>query len=209
MIDWQHQPPFRLENPLMKTTLKQPLPLIYPVPIVLAGALVEGTPNYITIGDTGLMGIKPPLVFISSHVNHHTNAGIVAHQAFSINIPSTKLLAEVDYCGIVSGVDVDKSTLFTNFFGELETVPMIEECLINLECKLVKEFRIQHRQIFIGEVAATHIEAELLVHEGERISLPSLEVIDPILYALDNHYYKTGAQIGIGYHEGQTLVDNA
>ena len=189
---------------MLKTTLKQPLPLIYPVPIVLAGALVDGVPNYVTIGDTGLMGINPPLVFVSSHVNHHTNAGILRHKTFSINTPNTELIAKVDYCGIVSGSDVDKSALFTNFYGELETAPMIEECPVNLECKLVKEFSIEHRQIFIGEVVATHIDALLMIEEGK---LPPLNAIDPILYALDNHYYRTGAPIGVGYSEGQRLVE--
>ena len=188
----------------MKTRLKQPLPLIYPVPIVLAGALVDGIPNYVTIGDTGLMGIKPPLVFVSSHVNHHTNAGILRHKTFSINIPNTGLLAKVDYCGIVSGSDVDKSALFTNFYGELKTAPMIDECPVNLECALIKEFSIEHRQIFIGEVITTHIDTLLLREEGQ---LPPLEAIDPILYALDNQYYRTGAPIGVGYSEGQGLVN--
>lgn len=189
----------------MKTRLKRPLPLIYPVPIVLAGALVDGVPNYVTIGDTGLMGIKPPLVFISSHVNHHTNVGILEHKTFSINIPSTKMLPEVDYCGIVSGSDVDKSTLFTNFYGKLKTAPMIDECSVNLECKLVKEFCIEHRQVFVGEVIATHIDPMLLREEGK---LPPLDVIDPILYTLDNHYYRTGAPIGTGYSAGQKLIDS-
>ena len=190
----------------MKTTLKTPLPLIYPVPIVLAGAVVEGKPNYATIGDTGLMGINPPLVFISSHINHHTNRGIRVHQTFSINVPSSDLLEKVDYCGIVSGAEVDKSVLFTNFFGELETAPMIKECPINLECKVVMEFSIQHRQVYVGEVAATHVDPGLLRNGNKRTSIPSLRNVDPILYALDNHYYRAGEEIGEGYSEGQLLA---
>lgn len=189
----------------MKIRLDNPIPLIYPIPITLVGALVEGIPNYACIGDTGLMGINPPLLFISSHANHHTNKGILANQTFSINIPTTSLLDKVDYCGIVSGSEVDKSALFTNFFGVLETAPMIEECPVNIECRVVKEFSIQHRQIFIGEAAATHINTELLLDQGERKQLPDLSQLDPILYALDNRYYRVGGQIGTGYAEGQIL----
>ena len=191
----------------MKIIWNKPLPLVYPVPIVLAGALVYGKPNYATIGDTGLMGISPPLVFISSHVNHHTNIGIVEHHTFSINIPSTDLLKKADYCGIVSGAEVDKSVLFTNFFGELETAPMIAECPVNLECRVVKEFKIQHRQVFVGEVIATHIEENILLANGQRKILPNLAELDPIIYALDNHYYQIGEQIGMGYQEGQSLLE--
>ena len=190
----------------MKTKLEKPLPLIYPIPIVLAGALVNGKPNYATIGDVGIIGISPALVFISSHVNHHTNIGIREHKTFSINIPSTNLLHQTDYCGIVSGAEVDKSHLFTNFFGQLDTTPMIEECPVNLECRVIQMFTFEHREIFIGEIIATFVSNEMLLEDGKRKIIPSTSRLDPIIYALDNRYYKIGEQIGTGYQEGQVLL---
>lgn len=192
----------------MKTKLDRPLPLIYPIPIVLAGALVNGKPNYATIGDIGIVGISPALVFISSHVNHHTNIGIREHKTFSINIPSTNLLRQTDYCGIVSGSEADKSHLFTNFFGELDTAPMIEECPVSLECKVIKMFKIEHREIFVGEAITTFVNSELLFENGERKIIPTMERLDPIIYDLNNKYYKIGEQIGTGYQEGQVLLTN-
>ena len=191
----------------MKIKLEKPIPLIYPIPIILAGALVDGHPNYATLGDVGLMGINPPLVYVSLHVNHHTTQGILEHNTYSINIPATNLLAETDYCGLVSGSDADKSHLFTNFYGVLETAPMIEECPVNIECKVVKEFSIQHRQIFVGEVVATHINEDMLEKEGEKQKIAALPQLDPILYALDNSYYSIGDKIGTGYEEGQSLIE--
>lgn len=41
------------------------LPYIYPIPNVLVGVNVNGKPTFTTIGDVGLLGINPPLVFIS------------------------------------------------------------------------------------------------------------------------------------------------
>ncbi len=41
-------------------------PFIYPIRIALVGALVDGRPNFETIGDCGLMGVRPPLVYVSS-----------------------------------------------------------------------------------------------------------------------------------------------
>lgn len=190
----------------MKTKLDRPLPLIYPIPIVLAGALVNGKPNYATIGDIGIVGISPALVFICSHVNHHTNIGIREHKAFSINIPSINMLRQTDYCGIVSGAEEDKSHLFTNFFGQLDTAPMIEECPVNLECKVIRMFTFEHREIFIGEVISTFVSSELLIEDGERKIIPTMERLDPIIYALDNKYYKIGESIGTGYQEGQVLL---
>ncbi|MFX1477944.1 MAG: flavin reductase family protein, partial [Promethearchaeota archaeon] len=124
------------------------VPLIYPIPIILAGALVNNQPNFETLGDVGIMGINPPLVYISSGQNHYTNQGILEQGTFSINFPTTQLLIKTDYCGVVSGKDVDKSKLFNIFYGNLKTAPMIRECPVNLECKVLKDFSIQHRQIF-------------------------------------------------------------
>jgi len=177
------------------------IPYIYPIPIILAGANVNGKPNFATIGDCGLMGIRPPLVFISSSKDHYTNQGILENETFSINFPTTDMLPVVDYCGNVSGKDVDKSALFPVFYGDLKTAPMIESCPVNLECKVVKEFSIQHRQVFVAEVSQAFVEEAFITEENERKSIAELARLDPILYALDNRYYRVGPAIGAGYKE--------
>ncbi len=181
------------------------VPLVYPIPIVLAGANVQGRPNYATLGDCGVMGINPPLVYISSHRDHYTNQGILENNTFSVNFPSTKLLAVTDYCGMVSGSEVDKSALFETFYGELGTAPMIQECPVNLECRVVKEFSIQHRQVFVGEVVQSYVEEEFVVEKKGRRVIADMQALDPIIYALDNRYYRIGEPIGVGYQEGKVF----
>ncbi len=177
------------------------IPYIYPIPIVLAGANVNGKPNFATIGDCGLMGIRPPLVYISSGKDHYTNQGILENETFSINLPTTGMLPVVDYCGTVSGRDVDKSSLFEVFYGDLKTAPMILKCPVNLECKVVKEFSIQHRQVFVAEVAQAFVDEAFITEENGRKSISEMSRLDPILYALDNRYYRVGPAIGTGYKE--------
>lgn len=179
------------------------LPYIYPIPITLVGANVHGKPNYLTIGDTGLMGINPALVYISSHRDHYTNIGILENGTFSINFPSTSLLAKTDYCGTISGREVDKAALFETFYGETDSAPMITECPVNLECRVVKEFSIEHRQIFIGEVMQCFGSEEFVHEKGGHKLVADLTRLDPILYALDNRYYSIGSPIGIGYQEAK------
>ena len=182
-------------------------PFIYPIPIILAGALVEGKPNFETLGDCGLMGVNPALVYISSGKDHHTNKGILEHGTYSINFPTTDMLAVVDYCGNVSGNDIDKSVLFEVFYGELGTAPMITKCPVNLECRVVKEFSIQHRQVFVGEVAQAYVdEAFVVEREDGRRSIADMTRLNPIIYALDNRYYQIGQPIGIGYEEHKKFV---
>lgn len=181
------------------------IPLVYPIPIVLAGTNVQGKPNYATLGDCGIMGIKPALIYISLSEKHYTTQGVLAHSTFSVNFPPTSLLAEADYCGMVSGRDVDKAALFTSFYGELETAPMIEECPVNLECRVIKDFTVQHRHIFVGEVIQVYVDETCVVEDAGRQHIVDMTKLDPIIYALDNRYYKIGEIIGTGYHEGKTL----
>ena len=65
-----------------------------PLPIVIAGALVQGKENYLTIGAYGIMSIQPPVVYISSMKAHYTNAGIKETGYFSINVPPGRTCQE-------------------------------------------------------------------------------------------------------------------
>lgn len=188
----------------MKTKIGR-VPYIYPIPITLLGAAVHRKPNFATIGDCGLMGINPPLVYVSSHREHHTNVGILENGTFSINFPTARMLAVTDYCGTVSGRDVDKAALFEVFYGELQTAPMIQACPVNLECRVVKEFSIQHRQVFVAEVVQTYIDESLITEQDGRKVVADLTRLDPIIYALDNRYYRIGEPIGTGYQESRKM----
>ena len=188
----------------MKTKIG-PIPYIYPIPVVLVGAEIDGSPNFELIGQTGIMGIKPPIVYISSGVDHYTNQGILDNGVFSINIPHTAMLAETDYCGVVSGRTVDKGGLFNIYYGELEKAPMIAECKVNLECKVIQNFSIDQRQIFVAKVVQTFVDEDLALPKGDHFELSDLGHFDPIMYALDNRYYKIGKPIGWGYQESKKL----
>ncbi len=169
--------------------------------------MVNGKPNFETIGDVGIMGLNPPLMYVSSHKDHYTNIGILKEGVFSINIPNTNLLAETDYCGTVSGKEVDKSSIFEVFFGQTGA-PMIEQCPVNLERKVCKEFSIDHRQAFIGNVIQTHVSEQFLEEREGKRYISGLEKLDPILYSLGNSYYSIGKVIGEGYKEGLRIKQN-
>jgi len=171
---------------------------------VLVGAMVEGKPNFTEVGDCAMMGIKPALVTVSLSAMHHTTRGIDEHNTFSINLPSTALLSQTDYCGMVSGRDVDKSRLFTIFPGEHTGAPMIRECPVGLECRVREIVQIEHRRIFIAEVLECYVSRECMEEVDGKRRPANLATLDPIIYALDNRYYRIGAAMGTGYQEGST-----
>jgi flavin reductase (DIM6/NTAB) family NADH-FMN oxidoreductase RutF len=54
-------------------------PLVYPLPAVLAGAIVDAKPNFATLGNCGIVSVKPPVIYISSASSNYTNKGIIEH----------------------------------------------------------------------------------------------------------------------------------
>jgi len=178
------------------------VPLVYPIPIVLVGVNVDGVPNFTEVGDCAVMGIDPALVTISLSVDHHTTKGIDNTHVFSINFPSTQMLSLTDYCGMVSGRDADKGSLFTLFSGEHTQVPMIQECPLGLECRVLEVTQIKHRRLFIAEVVECYVSAPFVQTVDGKKRVADLSKLDPIIYSLDNRYYRIGEAIGTGYCEG-------
>lgn len=181
------------------------LPLVGAVPIVLIGTKVKDRVNFTTIGDVGIMGLNPPLVYVSLHENHFSTIGLLENYEFSINVPTKELLKKVDYCGIYSGKNKDKSDLFTVFYGNKQASPMIDECAISLECEIVKDFKIQHRHIFVANVIESYINSEFVEKDDQGTKLVSLEKLELISYYLDNRYYSMNKFLGIGYSEGKEI----
>ncbi len=192
-------------------------PLVYPIPVVLVGAKVGGAPNFETVGNCAIAGFNPGLVFVSSVRSHYTNRGIVENGTFSVNIPATDLVAVTDFCGIASGRDYDKGGLFKVFYGSLATAPMIEECPVNLECRVLHEYTYGEMQMFIGLIAQTYVPEEhtrwiadprpgAAAGAGRYVySRPALAELDPIIFHHDNLYYGIGQGqvVGHGYRDGK------
>jgi flavin reductase (DIM6/NTAB) family NADH-FMN oxidoreductase RutF len=128
---------------------------------VLAGANVNGKPNYATIGAYGVVSEKPVL-YISLKNSHYTTAGVVENGFFSVNIPSSEDIEKTDYCGCVSGNKTDKSEVFESFYDEGGNAPMIKECPINYLCKVIQTVPIFDFTMFIGEIVAVYGDEDCL-----------------------------------------------
>jgi flavin reductase (DIM6/NTAB) family NADH-FMN oxidoreductase RutF len=134
----------------------------YPMPVSLVGAHVDAKPNFLTVAWFTMAGRKPPRIAISLGKGHYTNPGIKEHKTFSVCLPSEDMVELTDYCGIVSGKQADKSEVFDLFYGELKTAPMIKDCPLNMECKLVEIVESGSNEIFIGEIIGIYTEERFL-----------------------------------------------
>ena len=171
-----------------------------PFPIVIAGTLVKGKENYLTIGAYGGMSIQPPVVYISSMKAHYSNIGIKETGYFSINLPPAGLVRETDYCGLVSGRDTDKSRLFTPFYGKEKLAPMVRECPVNAVCRLEKTVDLPNNDVFIGEVVEYYVDDDCL--DGKNPD--SGKTAPLVLYG--RSYRKLGRIAGTAFAAGKVLM---
>jgi len=164
------------------------------MPVTIIGANVNGKPNFMTVGFFSWIEYKPKAIFsISIGKKQYTNIGIKQNETFSVNIPSEKMLVVSDYIGVKSGREIDKTKIFSVFYGDLKTAPMIEEAPINYECKVINtlDFDGVH-DIFLGEVIKSYADKDLS-EKGLNV-----ENLKPILLWFDK-YYSVGHQIGQAY----------
>ena len=173
--------------------------LHYPTLTVIVGVNVNEKPNYLTVAWAGILGMDS--LYIALGKSHYSNRGIVENAAFSINIPSVKLVKETDYCGMYSGRKVDKSNVFKTFYGKLGNAPMIEECPVNMECKLVQKIEFNDHDIFIGKINETYCGSEFMTDHK-----PDLMKIQPILFSfIDSTYWEIGNGFAKAWSVGKDL----
>ena len=174
------------------------IPLIHPTTIVLVGTRNGEKANFTTIGDVAVAGINPSLVMISLNANHNATKYVLEHKKMSINMTVSDLLKHVDFAGMYSSKNVDKSTLVE--YEVVDDLPIIKQSPISLIVETLDYIQIEHRLIFVCNVTKTLIEEDLI--QDNRINLSGIK---PILYGLDNFYYTGLEIIGTGYKEGIKL----
>jgi flavin reductase (DIM6/NTAB) family NADH-FMN oxidoreductase RutF len=113
---------------------------------LLVGSKKNGSSNVMTIG-WGLVGVFwAKLIFLAA-VKHSrfTHEFIEDNGEFTVNVPGEGLTEAVSYCGEVSGRKHDKfkECKLTVVKGKNVMVPVIKECKIHYECKVVHKLELK------------------------------------------------------------------
>ncbi|MDO8567728.1 MAG: flavin reductase family protein [Dehalococcoidales bacterium] len=148
----------------MDKTQIGPQTLVFPTPVVLVGANVDDKPNFMVAAWCGFVNSDPPTASVSIQQPRHTYKGITRNQTFSINVPSADLAGQTDYCGTISGAKADKVKLcgFDVFYGKLENAPLIEQCPVNLECRVIHMLNLGSHFMFIGRIEEIYVSKDCL-----------------------------------------------
>lgn len=150
--------------------------------LLLASVDAQGNPNAMTIG-WGTIGIgwNRPVFCVLVRPATYTYGLIEITGDFTVNVPTTALRDDVLYFGTVSGRDEDKFKTrgLTATPGRLVNSPIVEECAIHYECRVVhkhdvlpdtlsddirngiyRHLNIGFHRIYFGEILAVYADAD-------------------------------------------------
>ena len=179
-----------------------PVNALYPMPTTLVGVTVNDKPNFLAVAHVGILNHgTPQYLSIGLHKVHYSNAGNHENQTFSICLPSEDLMIKTDYCGIMTGKKTDKAALFDIFYGDLQSAPMIKNCLVNMELKLHDVLTLGKHEIFIGQLIQTYVDDNVM--DNGKIDISKLR---PLLFDMaSKKYWSLGQSVGNCWNVGKSL----
>ena len=180
---------------MTKRSIK-PFRPVHPSPAALITcADASGRANIITLAEVFNVSIADPVVVgIAIAKPRWSHELITASGEYVVNLPTAAMVEVVDRCGTVSGRDVDKFAEFglTAIPAEKVAAPLIAECPINVECRVIGIQEIGDHDLFLGEAVAQHVDESVLDADG-KIDVAKL---DALCY-LHSKYWSCGRELGV------------
>ncbi len=165
---------------------------LYPMPVTVVGAEVNGRVNWLLAAHVGILGHDRILVSMSDA--HFTNQGVRKSGKLSVNLVDRAMLPAADYAGSVSGASADKSHVFAYHIGANGS-PIIDASPLTMECDVVDIYRTEGFDNFICTIANTYAASDALDSNG-KLDYTRLK---PVLFAFPSYaYLATGEVIGKG-----------
>ena len=163
---------------------------LYPKPMTVVGAEVNGKVNWLVVGHTGIIGHDRILLSMSKV--HFTNQGIKKSGKLSVNLVSETMLEKADYVGSVSGAEIDKSKVFAYHIGENGS-PVIDVAPITMECKVEDIYKTDGFESFVCSIVNTYASVNVLDKDGNL----DYTKLKPVLFEFPTYsYISTGEVIG-------------
>ena len=172
--------------------------MLNPVPAVMVSVTDEnGRSNIITVAWTGTICTNPPMVSISVRPSRYSYDIIDRTGEFVINLTNQELVKACDYCGVVSGRDVDKfkEMKLTKEKADFVKAPMIGESPVSIECRVKQVLELGSHHMFVADVLAVHADPAYM-DEKKKFRLNEAK---PLVYS-HGEYLGVGKTLGtFGY----------
>ena len=163
---------------------------LYPSPLIVVGAMVEGKPTWTLVAHAGIMAHSHLMVSLVQA--HYINKGIRENKKLSVNVVDASWLKDADRMGTISGNKVDKSGAFAWTMGE-NSAPLIDEAKVSIECEVDGNYELEQFDHFVCRILATYAD-ESVLNEKDKIDY---HMFKPVLFEFPTYeYFVMGDKIG-------------
>ena len=143
--------------------------LIAPLPAAMVSCGTLEKPNVLTIAWTGIVNTRPPMTYISVRPERYSYGIIKESGEFVINLTTSKMVRETDFCGVKSGKDIDKLKkcgLHTEQSCKV-SAPTVSESPLSLECRVKEIKQLGSHDMFIAEILAVNVDGRYIDSKGK------------------------------------------
>ncbi|MBK5240432.1 flavin reductase family protein [Clostridium sp.] len=183
----------------MTKTIFKGSAMLNPVPVVLITSKnKEGKINVFTVAWIGMACTKPPMITVAIKPERLSYEYIKESGDFVVNLPNSKMVREVDYCGVRSGKQIDKISEmnFTTEDSKDVSAPLIPQCPVSLECVVKSITPLGTHDLFLAEIVNTHVDNNLIDTNGKI----HFELADLITYSHGEYFSVNSKPLGkFGY----------
>ncbi len=140
---------------------------IHPEPwLIVSSRDKSGRDNALTIGLAANVSLEPEIIMIAIKKERFSHQIIEQQKEFIVNIAQNDQKELIDYFGTYSGRVIEKLSCYNTIDGDIVNAPIILDCPVNYECKVVKTMTMGSHDLFFGEVVKAHCNSEYLNEEG-------------------------------------------
>lgn len=142
---------------------------LYPIPVVLITCGSGQETNVFSVNRIASCNAEPPMISISVRPNRASHDLIANLGDFVVNIPWPEMECISDFVGSTTMGETNKwgETGLTRLTAIKVSPPLLAECPVNIECRLVDTLRLPSHSMFIAEVVALHAVETVLDERGE------------------------------------------
>ncbi|MFA6254493.1 MAG: flavin reductase family protein [Patescibacteria group bacterium] len=158
---------------MKQVDIKQAIEKKYPEVVVLVTSIDKsGKPNVMPAGWFAFSNSEPACLTVAIGYKRYTHKLISQTKEFVVCFPSLGQEKDIEYCGEVSGAEVDK---FANCNLEILPAvevkpPLIKNSVACFECKIINMMDLADHTVFAGEIVAAHISDNKRIYNfGHRV----------------------------------------
>lgn len=184
-----------------------PVERLYPMPCPLVVGGTMDIADTLAVAWINVISSTPPTVAMGLRESRRTLELIRETGTFTVNVPTTSMAAQVDYCGTTNGRTVNKFAVagLTLEPSALIGTPLIAECPFNLECKVTEEAVVGSYVVVIGEIVEAHAREDILVAPDSDVV--DVAALDPLIYIAGQREYRAiGPKVADAYEIGKTVT---